>query len=138
MSITNTVSDVSLLTRHSSSLMSFESCMTYRPLSNEQIVSGKSIINYFNGGQVNRWAILMAQMQSGKTDTFLFIAAEMIRLDLVKNVVIFSGNADTMLKAQIVNIATEQVVAEKSFYIKYRIYLKQNMISDEEMAVFII
>ena len=138
MSIIDTVSDVSVLlgqsplTRRSSSLMSFESCMTYRPLSNEQIASGKSIINYFNGGEANRWAILMAQMQSGKTDTFLFIAAEMIRLGLVTNVVIFSGNADTMLKAQIVNIATEQVVAEKSFYIKYRIYLKQNMISDEE------
>jgi hypothetical protein len=138
MSIIDTVSDVSVplgqspLTRRSSSLMSFESCMTYRPLSNEQIASGKSIINYFNGGEANRWAILMAQMQSGKTDTFLFIAAEMIRLGLVTNVVIFSGNADTMLKAQIVNIATEQVVAEKSFYIKYRIYLKHNMISDEE------
>lgn len=131
MSITNTVNDVGL-TSHLSSLMSFESCMTYRPLSNEQIVSGKSIINYFNGEEVNRWAILMAQMQSGKTDTFLFIAAEMIRLDRVKNVVIFSGNADTDLKAQIVNIVTNQVVAEKSFYIKYRIYLKQNMISDEE------
>lgn len=138
MSIIDTVSDVSVLlgqsplSRHSSSLMSFESCMTYRPLSNEQIASGKSIINYFNGGEANRWAILMAQMQSGKTETFLFIAAEMIRLGLVTNVVIFSGNADTMLKAQIVNIATEQVAAEKSFYIKYRIYLKQNMISDEE------
>ena len=138
MSITNTVSDVSVLlgqsplTRRLSSLMSFESCMAYRPLSNEQIASGKSIINYFNGEEVNRWAILMAQMQSGKTDTFLFIAAEMIRLGRVNNVVIFSGNADTMLKAQIVNIATEQVAPEKSFYIKYRIYLKQNMISDEE------
>lgn len=128
MSIIDTVNDVS----RSSSLMSFESCMTYRPLSNEQIASGKSIINYFNGEEVNRWAILMAQMQSGKTDTFLFIAAEMIRLGLVTNVVIFSGNADTMLKAQIVNIVTNQVNDEKSFYIKYRIYLKQNMIPDGE------
>ena len=138
MSIIDTVSDVSVplgqspLTRHSSSLMSFKSCMTYRPLSNEQIASGKSIINYFNGEEVNRWAILMAQMQSGKTEAFLFIAAEMIRLGRVNNVVIFSGNADTDLKAQIVNIVTNQVKDEKSFYIKYRIYLKQNMISDEE------
>jgi hypothetical protein len=106
--------------------------MTYRPLSNEQIASGKSIINYFNGEEVNRWAILMAQMQSGKTETFLFIAAEMLRLDLVKNVVIFSGNADTMLKGQIVNTVTNQVEPDKSFYNKYRIYLKQNMIPDEE------
>ena len=106
--------------------------MTYRPLSNEQIASGKSIIHYFNGEEVNRWAILMAQMQSGKTETFLFIAAEMLRLRFVLNVVIFSGNADTMLKDQIVNIVTNQVNPEKSFYNKYRIYLKQNMIPDEE------
>jgi hypothetical protein len=116
----NSVSDAS-----SSSSIGVESCLTYRPFSNEQIDSGMSILNYFNGGDVNRWAILMAQMQSGKTDTFLFIAAEMVRLGRVSNVVIFSGNADTMLKTQIVNIVSNNVVEEKSFYVKYRMYLKE-------------
>lgn len=128
MSIINSVSVVS----NSSSL---RSCLTYRPFSNEQIASGMSILNYFNGCDVNRWAILMAQMQSGKTDTFLFIASEMIRLGRVSNVVIFSGNADTMLKTQIVNIVSNQVVEEKSFYIKYRMYLKEHEgVSDVECS----
>lgn len=121
MSITSSVSVIS----NSSSLMSVKSCLTYRPFSMEQIASGMSILNYFNGDDVNRWAILMAQMQSGKTDTFLFIAAEMIRLGRVSNVVIFSGNADTMLKTQIANIVSNKVVEEKSFYVKYRMYLKE-------------
>jgi len=97
----------------------------YRPFSNEQIASGISILNYFNGDDVNRWAILMAQMQSGKTETFLFIAAEMIRLGRVSNVVIFSGNADTMLKTQIATIVSDNVVEEKSFYAKYQMFLKE-------------
>jgi hypothetical protein len=108
---------------------------TYRPFSNEQVASGMSILNYFNGGDVNRWAILMAQMQSGKTDTFLFIAAEMIRLGRVSKVVIFSGNADTMLKTQIANIVSDNVVEEKSFYAKYQMFLKERVgVSDDECS----
>ena len=57
--------------------------------------ANKIIESYREGG---RWTILLAQMQSGKTFTFLFVAAELIRLNMVENVVIFSGNSETDLK----------------------------------------
>ena len=49
----------------------------------------------------SRSVILFAQMQSGKTNAFLFLAGEMLRLEKVENVVIFSGNRETELKDQL-------------------------------------
>jgi len=43
---------------------------------------------------------LVAQMQSGKTNTFFEIAKEMLKAKMVKRVVIFSGNNETLLKEQ--------------------------------------
>lgn len=48
------------------------------------------------------WALLLAQMQSGKTDAYLLLACLMIRRRIVENVVIFSGNTEIELKDQIV------------------------------------
>lgn len=67
-----------------------------------------------------RWAILFAQMQSGKTETYLFVACEMLRQNFVKSVVIFSGNAETELKAQLTNVDKRN-----RFYRKYRNYLRR-------------
>jgi hypothetical protein len=93
-------------------------------LSNEQIEAGKKIINCFiedpNG---MRWVVLLAQMQSGKTDTFLFVCAELIRLGKVENAVIFSGNSDTDLKDQLVQKVKGQ---DSEFYNKYSLYLEDN------------
>lgn len=105
-----------------------------RPLSNEQKHACKKIIQYFMSNPLShRWAILMAQMQSGKTEAYLFIAAEMLRLGLIKNFIIFSGNAETALKNQIVQILTntfpedytEEEREQKSFTRKYEDYLRE-------------
>jgi hypothetical protein len=48
-----------------------------------------------------RYAMLVAEMQSGKTDTFLLVAAEMLRLGKVVSVTIFSGNRETDLREQL-------------------------------------
>ena len=105
----------------------------YRLLSTQQLDSGKQIIDYFNSHDTdNRWAVLLAQMQSGKTETYLFIAAEMIRLKRVRHVVIFSGNSETQLKAQIVRILKNDVDdVEDSFYRKYRSYLASNGVAGD-------
>jgi len=46
------------------------------------------------------YAIILAQMQSGKTGTYLFTAMEMIRLNIVNRVVIICGSAETSLREQ--------------------------------------
>lgn len=64
----------------------------------EQRQAGNEIIDKFTKEQP--FTILLAQMQSGKTGTYLFTALEMIRLGLVKNVVVICGSSDTSLRAQ--------------------------------------
>lgn len=50
-----------------------------------------------------RWVVLLAFPQSGKTNTFLFVACEMLRLEKITNVIIMCGNADTDLKTQLID-----------------------------------
>lgn len=64
----------------------------------EQRQAGNEIIDKFTGEKP--FTVLLAQMQSGKTGTYLFTALEMIRLGLVKNVYIICGSSDTSLRAQ--------------------------------------
>jgi hypothetical protein len=66
----------------------------------------------------NPYISLVAQMQSGKTDTFLLCAFEFLRLGMVDSVILFSGNADTELKKQ-----TQESIAEFGFG-KYSNYLQ--------------
>ena len=60
--------------------------------------AGNEIIDKFTREQP--FTVLLAQMQSGKTGTYLFTALEMIRLGLVKNVYIICGSSDTSLRTQ--------------------------------------
>jgi hypothetical protein len=60
--------------------------------------AGNAIIDKFTKEQP--FTILLAQMQSGKTGTYLFTAMEMVRRGLVKNIVIICGSSDTSLRAQ--------------------------------------
>jgi hypothetical protein len=92
-------------------------------LSRQQIETGIKIIENFINLHV-RWHVLMAQMQSGKTETFLFVAAEMIRMGLIENIVIFSGNSDTDLKSQLQKEVEDGPNAK--FYDKYDAYLEDN------------
>jgi len=64
----------------------------------EQRRAGKEIIDKFTREQP--FTVLLAQMQSGKTGTYLFAAYEMIRLGLVERVVIICGSAETSLRKQ--------------------------------------
>ena len=64
----------------------------------EQRQAGNEIIDKFTREQP--FTVLLAQMQSGKTGTYLFTALEMVRLGIVKNVYIICGSSDTSLRAQ--------------------------------------
>jgi hypothetical protein len=64
----------------------------------EQREAGKQIINKFVNDQP--FTILLAQMQSGKTGTYLFTGFEMVRRGLVDRIIIISGSADTSLRTQ--------------------------------------
>jgi len=97
-------------------------------LSVQQRLSGNEIFAKFVCDF--RWTILFAQMQSGKTETYLFVACEMLRQGLVKTVVIFSGNAETELKAQLTNVDKRN-----RFYRKYRNFLRENVPGMTECAI---
>ena len=97
-----------------------------------QIRAGNEIIySNFNSsitGDKKRWTMLVAQMQSGKTGTYLFTAFEMLTQNLVSNVVIFSGNREIELREQ-----TEKGLDD--FVFKYSLYLGQVMDWDERERV---
>ena len=69
-------------------------------LSHQQLTAGNTIFTNFRN-VVCRYCILTAQMQSGKTDTYFFVACEMLRTNIVKQVVIFSGDRSTELRDQL-------------------------------------
>ena len=87
-----------------------------------QIRAGNEIIySNFNSsitGERKRWTMLVAQMQSGKTGTYLFTAFEMLTQNLVSNVVIFSGNRETDLRDQTTKDLTD-------FESKYSLHLSE-------------
>ena len=61
--------------------------------------------------------ILLAQMQSGKTDTYHLIGCEMMRLGLIEQIIIFSGNREKELYEQ---LKTKNMT---EFYSKYILFL---------------
>lgn len=65
----------------------------------QQIKAVKEIVEEFE--QRQRWVILTAQMQSGKTTTYYLTATVMLMKRLVNKVIIFSGNNENELKIQI-------------------------------------
>ena len=67
------------------------------------LTAGQHILHTFTNSsdlQVIRYALLVAQMQSGKTFTYMFLFMEMFRIKRIDTVVIFSGNAELALKKQ--------------------------------------
>ena len=73
------------------------------------------------------WAMLIAQMQSGKTDTYLLACCEIIRRGFVEEVVIFSGNSETDLRDQLVKEVENKLGAK--FMSKYQMYLFERGLS---------
>ena len=95
-------------------------------LSREQILAGNEIIRCFieNPNDI-RWAILLAQMQSGKTETYLFVCCELIRLLIIGTAVIFSGNTETDLRDQLKKEVDG--TGNAKFYGKYDIFLDETL-----------
>ena len=89
----------------------------------QQIVAARQIIDEFDA---TNYALLLAQMQSGKTGTFMLVLCEMIRLGKVDFGVIFSGNRETDLK--------EQTKQQDSFFNDYEQFLLENGIADISIA----
>ena len=50
---------------------------------------------------LTHWVHLFAEMQSGKTDTYLLVACELFRLGLIAHVIIMCGSSDTILKKEL-------------------------------------
>ena len=70
-----------------------------------------------------RWCVLLAQMQSGKTMTYYFVIAEMLRRGQVRKGIIFSGSAETELREQVEE-------SKKDFFVKYKAYLAAEHIDE--------
>ena len=100
--------------------------MPYNPrkLSGEQLTAGQKILTLFHS--IISWVVLLAHMQSGKTDTFLYVAAEMLRTRKVKKVIIICGNSEKELKKQI-----EKDVSK--FLKKYKRELGDNDLDEDEI-----
>ena len=82
--------------------------------SSEQKSAGRKILTHF--ANLFRWVILLAQMQSGKSDAYMFVAFEMLREKKVKKVVILAGFQDKELVEQLKNI--KQPLESYNLYMK--------------------
>lgn len=91
-------------------------------ITEEHLNAGKEIIQLYESG--SRWSILFAQMQSGKTYTFLFVCSELLRNGLIESVIIFSGNSETDLKQQLVDKTTGK---DHKFFNAYQNYLEDEL-----------
>ena len=105
--------------------------MSFQAITIEHINAVNEIMTSFDNV---RWAILIAQMQSGKTFTFLLLACEMIRIGIIESVVIFSGNAELDLKNQLKDKVDGK---DGEFYDAYTEYLmdKHNIRFREACAI---
>jgi hypothetical protein len=72
-----------------------------KQFSQEQLGAANTILGYF--AAAIRWVILLAQMQSGKSDTYMFVVFDLLRLKKVKKVVIIAGFQDKELVDQLKN-----------------------------------
>lgn len=72
---------------------------------------------------IKRYVALLAQMQSGKTDCYLLLACECLRLGFVEHGVVFSGNAEIDLRDQLLKEVNG--TGDSKFYDKYTLYLEQ-------------
>jgi len=92
--------------------------------SEQQIRSYERMLTSFESVRYN---LLLAQMQSGKTDTYHLIACEMLRMGLIEQIIIFSGNREKELFEQL------KTTNRREFYEKYKIFLKEKGIDDKEI-----
>jgi hypothetical protein len=72
-----------------------------KQFSEQQVEAAQSVLGHF--ADAFRWVILLAQMQSGKTDAYMFVAFDLLRQKKVKKVVIIAGFQDKELVEQLKN-----------------------------------
>jgi hypothetical protein len=106
-------------------------CDYNKIFSEQQMKAAHDAISMYRDGRTN-WVILLAQMQSGKTETFLFIACELIRFGRVQSIVIFSGCAEKELEKQLNDTITGVM---PSFWRKYRRHIGQDNCEDLEDTI---
>ena len=94
-----------------------------------QIDAANRLIAGFIGEDPVHYAMLLAQMQSGKSDTFMLVGSELVRRGVVERFIVFSGNAEVELK--------EQAKDQQAFWRNYRAYLRdqQGMTTEEAEEV---
>ena len=92
--------------------------------SEQQLNAHQEIMDSLNGESRNRWATLLAQMQSGKTEAYLLVCCEMLRVGRVNEAIIFTGNSDSDLKEQLKNELEGQT---SKFWDKYSVYLEEKL-----------
>lgn len=96
-----------------------------KQFSQEQLGAANTILGYF--AAAIRWVILLAQMQSGKSDTYMFVVFDLLRLKKVKKVVIIAGFQDKELVDQLRDITPSMKL--------YRKYLNDDLhMSFDEIA----
>jgi hypothetical protein len=105
--------------------------MSSNRFSEEQIVVASALVSDMSSNYEIRWTVLLAQMQSGKTEAYLLVACEMLRIGRVENVVVFSGNAETDLKDQLVEIVSG---GNHKFWRKYERYMEEVLGVDRDAA----
>ena len=98
-----------------------------RKISAEQTDAKSAIVETYVEANC-RYAILTAQMQSGKTTAYYFVGAEMLRLAKVKKVVIFSGNSEKELRDQVTNSAADK------FFDLYARHLRESGMDEDDSA----
>jgi len=97
----------------------------------QQAATSTLVMNY----KTRRYCMLIAEMQSGKTTVYMFTACEMLRLGSVKQILIFSGNAEIELKTQTVAIVNG---TNGGFWRLYRKYLRNNLsIRSDEVDIIV-
>jgi hypothetical protein len=101
-------------------------------LYSQEIATAEKILDEFAHQQ---FVILLAQMQSGKTNTFKLVACEMLRRKMVKRVVIFSGNRELQLTEQLYDRDPErQEKTHHKFKPAYGSYLQDYQGLDKDDA----
>ena len=83
-----------------------------------QMDTAAAVMGAFQEGVA--WVVLQAPMQSGKSATYMFAAAELLRLGHIEQFIVISGTADVDLKQQTEN--------PEEFWSAYQKYLITNAI----------
>jgi len=102
-----------------------------KQFSQEQLDAANSILGYFTSAF--RWVILLAQMQSGKTDAYMFVAFDLLRLKKVKKVVIIAGFQDKELVDQLRDITPSMKLYRK--YLNDELHMSYDEIAEIEEII---